>query len=158
MRNEALVVIDMQDTFLKGCPKTRIDYVCRALREAKKRDMPVFIVSYRDFGETNSRVLAAAEKHTEVTYIEKSSINGSRSLLSSIKQIEKRRKLPRGFSSLRFCGAWTSQCVKETILGVVKKRPKTSVVLLAQGCWDPKGSDHGLYWTKRQPHANLLVA
>lgn len=114
----AILLIDMQDYFLKGIDpaekEKEIPYQIEVLDYCKKNEIPVFILEYKDYGSTTSILREKLNELTDKTYIIKLNENGfiDTDLADRLNQ--------KGVKNLLLMGINASACVLNTAKGALE--------------------------------------
>lgn len=138
-----LCVIDMQDWFLQTVSQKPTDNVAREIRQAIKDDAPIVLVEYRGCGDTTTQLLDVI-KHagaTKVYKVVKARDDGSEEIIECLKK----ENLPE--DHIKVAGVNTDCCVYYTCYGLQRKRPLSTIEVIADACQSnylPDGHSSGL--------------
>jgi nicotinamidase-related amidase len=132
-----LVIIDMQYQFGPTVSSV-LPGVLALVRDARKAGEPIFVLSFSGCGGTLEEVLSAVRGYPGTVYVRKGFKNGTKPLTRAI------HRTGLQLSRLRFCGVWTSQCVRETFLGMCEAWPMIEMALISDACGDPYHHHRGL--------------
>ena len=120
----ALVIIDMQEGFSPTVEKVE-KAVLSLIRLAKGRREAIFVLTFSGCGSTLSTILEAVKGYPLAFHVRKGHADGSIPLARMIARIWERGLIQR-FSKMRFCGVYTSQCVKQTFLSMCERAVKSN--------------------------------
>lgn len=164
----ALVIIDAQYAFDPEASKAEQE-ILKLIRGAKSRREAIFVVAFSGWGSTLASILDAVRGYPLVFYVRKSNIDGASPLAAAIRRAWK-RGLIQAFSKLRFCGVYTSQCVRHTMFSLSEIAaetpspphkaqtalgPDTEIELVTKACADDW--DEGLGYVKDQARQHKQV-
>ncbi len=120
----ALVIIDMQYGFIPTAYSAERG-VLKLVERAKSKHEAIFVLTFKGSGRTLETVLEALKNYPLTFHVRKGHIDGSEPLNRAIKRAWK-RGLIQSFSKMRFCGVYTSECVKETFLSMCEDAAKSN--------------------------------
>jgi nicotinamidase-related amidase len=131
----AIVLIDMQQSFLKNIEQQEVDeevpYQIEVIQAAQRNNIPVFVLEYRNHGPTIEPLMDAVE-HTDYQVIIKSDDNGFNH--TNLDELLKQR----GVHNLILAGINASACVIRTGYGALESGYDiiTSPDIIANVKWD----------------------
>jgi nicotinamidase-related amidase len=114
---KTLIVVDMQPAYVyeEGFnDKILVENVKTLLKEFIGNCWPIIIVEYEQAGKTVAPVMSCLKDYSNVFFVEKDNLDGSKQVLDIIEKFN----LPQ---SLNVCGVYSDQCVKATMRGLVEK-------------------------------------
>lgn len=127
-----LVIIDMQVGFEAANYQDVIEGCAKEIKRARKAGMPIMLVEYDDFGDTQSALLNLVEGYRKCIVATKYDDDGS----YEVGQWLKRKNWPS--DNLRVCGVNAWCCVRETIWGLLcrDKHKNMRIKLVKSACGD----------------------
>lgn len=145
-RSLAVLVIDMQDPFLKEVDekelKAELPYQAEVLNYCKGNNIPVFVIEYKDCGQTTGYLKEKIDSLPKKIYVTKSSRDAFEGT-----DLEKKLKETKA-ETVILMGVYASACVQDTAEGALKSGFKiaTSKDLIA----DCKWSKEDVKWYKKK--------
>lgn len=128
-----LVVVDMQVFFPATRRETTVDGAVQLLRWALANNLAVVFLEHRGWGETLPRLMQVVEEagaagESLCSIKSKRTWDGS----AEVEEVVRRRELPAG----RFfaCGVNTHECVLDTVTGLSKRFPGSSINVVREAC------------------------
>lgn len=114
--DKTLVVIDMQDTFLRGTGEQQlIPVVCQLIRHAKENGWGIILIEFEHCGAIDEAIIRAVGGYPDQTLVIKSSCNGGPEVVACLNEI---KIWPL---DLLVCGVWGDQCVPDTVSGILEE-------------------------------------
>ncbi|KKM70971.1 hypothetical protein LCGC14_1435370 [marine sediment metagenome] len=110
----ALVVVDVQEDFEPAASRV-LNSVLTLIKKAKARREAIFVVTLNGSGPTLLPIKKSLRGYPLAFRVRKNRQGGGVPLSRAIASAWKRGLIQR-FSKLRFCGLYTSMCVRETFL------------------------------------------
>jgi nicotinamidase-related amidase len=110
----ALVVVDVQEGFEPDASRV-LNSVLALIEKAKARREAIFVVSFKMYGPTLLPIRKALRGYPLAFRVRKNMQGGGVPLSRAIASAWKRGLIQR-FSKMRFCGLYTSMCVRDTFL------------------------------------------
>jgi nicotinamidase-related amidase len=128
--NYALVIIDMQPKFVTRGGNDQVPENIKKVKEiienqkqmiamAKKQNIPIIFIEYKDFGDTNSELKKESEGYDNVKYFTKNTDGMFDSYNTNEKQISDYLR-SQEIGNLIITGANGGACVSESIDGALK--------------------------------------
>lgn len=108
----ALCIVDMQYKF--SSHEECLEGVLYQIYLAKRRNAPIVVLEYEDYGPTHDRIQKALENYSEVSVVIKSTDDGSREFLGEFDS-------DPDFDRVRVVGVNTCYCVFETAAGLISE-------------------------------------
>lgn len=136
-----LCIIDMQDYFLGAINQKPTNNVAREIRQAIKDNAPIILVEYGGCGDTTRQLLDVIKRATKVYKVTKWSDDGSEEIIRCLHE----NILPE--DHIKVAGINTDCCVYLTCYGLQRKRPLSTIEIIADACQSnylPDGHSSGL--------------
>ncbi len=126
-----LVVVDMQPAYEAALHPWTISNVTREVTAARHSNWGIVIVEFCDHEPTIKAVMRPLLKKTlygKLVVVEKDIPDGSTPVIAAIEQ--------NGFSDnlIRVCGVNTHECVQDTVNGLARKRPESTIEVASGAC------------------------
>jgi nicotinamidase-related amidase len=135
MSDKTLVIVDMQECFMRDCMDNVIDNIKALIRHARDKLWPVVIVEYLAEGEEELGVSEIIEEITEalrgydnVTWVGKQDDDGGWEVNDCIQEL-------RWPIDLVVCGVYANQCVAATVAGYLDAMPDAQVDVVDDAVW-----------------------
>lgn len=135
MSDKTLVIIDMQECFMRDCMDDVINNIQTLVRHARNQSWPVVIVEYlangeEDLGESETieEITAVLKGYNNVTWVGKQDDDGGWEVNDCIRKLE----WP---IDLIVCGVYANQCVAATIAGYLDEIPDAQVDVVDDAVW-----------------------
>lgn len=139
-----LVIIDMQDTFLWPIEtyKPVISHVIREIRLAKRRGDHILVVEFETVlsnsgfiydtvgcksAPTHADLKKAIGTYNKACFVFKRMVNGGREVHQTLLE----KNIPH--TNVRICGVYADACVRETVVDLSKRIPKSQIHLVKNG-------------------------
>jgi nicotinamidase-related amidase len=133
-----LICVDVQPKFPVKPEQDFVPNVCREVALAMERQANIIFLEYENFGETLPEVkqLVNQNRYQRIYYGVKKERDGSVWVRKAVQE--------RAFFSewFVFVGAYTGQCVYETVKGINSWFPRSRIEVVADACRDTGNSWH----------------
>jgi len=117
---DILIIIDVQTGYAEG--NEVIGLPCsRLANTAIKLGIPVFCVEYIGWGETDHRILRRLVNYDKAVFLKKDQMDGSNKIQAACTDLGIEPKI------FHICGLYTSDCVEETVFGLLSKFKQSKV-------------------------------
>ncbi|HMP53437.1 MAG TPA: isochorismatase family protein [Candidatus Melainabacteria bacterium] len=128
-----LVVVDMQVFFPATRREATVDGAVELLRWALANNLAVVFLEHRGWGETLPRLMQVVEEAGAAGEA-LCSIKGKRTWDGSaeVEEVVRRRGFPEG--QFFACGVNTHECVLDTVTGLSKRFPGSSINVVREAC------------------------
>lgn len=143
---DVLVVVDMQPRFPAATDRQTINNVISLCNEAIKKNDPIVLLEYgsaigQHHCHTDANILHHVYDYSQCQIIRKWKNDGSPEVLAAC------RSLKCSQDSFVVCGVNARACVKQTVLGLHRRRPyaKIKVVTTACNCRVTKPKDVDMF-------------
>jgi nicotinamidase-related amidase len=105
-----------------------IHNVCKEIRQAKKAQYPILLVKMIGSGRIDTRILNEVEDYFELYFVKKRDCDGHQEVMKAMK------KAGLELDRLRVCGVETDACVADTVEGLSRALPRTTIELVKSAC------------------------
>ncbi|MBI5171736.1 MAG: isochorismatase family protein [Candidatus Melainabacteria bacterium] len=126
-----LVVVDMQPDYEAALHPWTISNVTKEVTAARHNNWGIVIVEFYDHEPTIKAVMRPLLKKTryeKLVLVEKDIPDGSTPVVTALEQ--------NGFSDslIRVCGVNTHECVQDTVNGLARRLPDSSIEVITGAC------------------------
>lgn len=129
MTKSALLVVDMQPRFCAADGESVVKAVVRQIRKFRRDDRPIIIVEFPERGPTHWRIIRELSRYMKYRMVLKEhKADGSFECLPMLKEF--------GITDLDVVGVNTTQCVYETVAGLMRRLPDLRIRVICDGCND----------------------
>lgn len=137
----SLLVIDMQGYFKASKQSSVKKNVLKQIELAIQDNAPIVFVEYAGCGSTlpSLKNLPKNNSYSKIYKIKKTADDGSDVIMSTLRS----NKLPR--KHVRVCGVNTDCCVYETVCGLSRALPKTTIEVVEDACGSTHCHKDGIY-------------
>jgi nicotinamidase-related amidase len=124
-----LIVIDMQQSFLDGLYSSdRSDCVANVKREinkAVKNGSPILFVEFKDWGHTIKELIP--QSYSNISFVTKNKRSGAEEIVQELNR-------QRWSDKIKVCGIFTNQCVKESVIDLIKIHKYKNIKIIEKAC------------------------
>ncbi len=131
MKNDVLVIIDMQPQTFEAANKYTVKMVNRRIREAQQKDFTILLVEFANAAKTAPAILKQLRQGDYIKTT-KNKNNGGRDIKEALDFV------PDNFY---FCGVNTLACVRDSIIGTKRFFKNSNYFMLTDACNSDCGCD-----------------
>jgi nicotinamidase-related amidase len=128
MKKVAVIIVDMQDFFLKGFPEGKVQELVsnqnKVISFCIKSKIPIFVLEYAKRGETTKPLKSNLKKVSDTAIVKKENNSGFRN--TNLHELLQELKV----KNIVLMGINASGCVQDTAIGAVKRGYK---IITARG-------------------------
>ena len=150
-----LIIIDMQDTFLcEISERTRVlDNTKKAIVKAISDKQPIIIVEFDGSGATNKSIRNLANKYKNCYTVKKYDCDGSMEICKFF--LNSSNNFPKKI--LKFCGVYSSECLHDTVIGLMNYFENTTFKIIEPACGDQDSATHKYAMGSLRERGALIV-
>lgn len=127
-REKVLVVIDMQECYVKKYQKKLIANAVKEIRKAKKKKWVIFVVEIKGGGATIQPIEDEMYGYELAIRVKKTMPSGAVVLKKHFNHLSLQLK------EIVVCGVYTDCCVKHTVHGLLKKLKEPIIKVIKKAC------------------------